>query len=445
MPPDYVAKRAVSLLGSGPTGGVMGVGASPPSAAGVARLRRRRHGRHELRHLPRARRPARDQDRLELALPLLHRPADGRRAVRRRRRRLDRPGAPGRAARRARSRPGRRPGPSATAAAATRPTVTDADAVLGYLPVDGFAGGRMTPRRRRGRAPRSRATSPSRSASTSIEAAWGIERIVNANMANATRRVLAVATAPTRATSRSSPTAATAPVHAWAHRRRARRRPRPRAEGGAGVLRARPARRRLRRRPRCARTSCRSRQVDLGRLRGADGRAARRGRQGARAGRPRPTARVDTELFVQMAYAGPELRHERARAPRARRSTRPACSTSPSASTTCTRPTAGFAFRNQQPLVRGVRLIARGETPKPGHLAELGTVTDAGAARTGTRPVYWGDRVRRHAGVRRHACSAPARRSTGPRSSRSRSPSSPSPPGLAARRSTTTAHYELDR
>ena len=35
------------------------------------------------------------------------------------------------------------------------------------------------------------ATSPSRSASTSIEAAWGIERIVNANMANATRKVLA--------------------------------------------------------------------------------------------------------------------------------------------------------------------------------------------------------------------------------------------------------------
>ena len=64
------------------------------------RLRRRRHGRHQLRHLPRARRPARDQDRLELALPLLHRAPDGRRAERRRGRRLDRAGAPGRAARR---------------------------------------------------------------------------------------------------------------------------------------------------------------------------------------------------------------------------------------------------------------------------------------------------------------------------------------------------------
>src|SRR4029079_2688104 len=50
----------------------------------------------------------------------------------------------------------------------------------------------------------------------------------------------------------------------------------------------------------------------------------------------------------------------------------------------------GFAVRNQQPQVRGVRLIRRGETGKPGHLAELGTVTDASAARKGSRPVYWG-------------------------------------------------------
>ena len=50
----------------------------------------------------------------------------------------------------------------------------------------------------------------------------------------------------------------------------------------------------------------------------------------------------------------------------------------------------GFAFRNQQPQVRGVRLIARGVTTKPGHLAELGTVTDAASARASARPVYWG-------------------------------------------------------
>ena len=53
MPPDYVAKRAVTLLGSGPTGGVM---ASAAVARGSRRARRDRggHGRHVVRHLPRA-------------------------------------------------------------------------------------------------------------------------------------------------------------------------------------------------------------------------------------------------------------------------------------------------------------------------------------------------------------------------------------------------------
>jgi N-methylhydantoinase A len=51
----------------------------------------------------------------------------------------------------------------------------------------------------------------------------------------------------------------------------------------------------------------------------------------------------------------------------------------------------GFAFRNQQPLLRGVRLIARGRTPKPDHLAEHGLLTLAESAHTGTRPAYFGD------------------------------------------------------
>jgi N-methylhydantoinase A len=50
----------------------------------------------------------------------------------------------------------------------------------------------------------------------------------------------------------------------------------------------------------------------------------------------------------------------------------------------------GFSFPTQQPLLRGVRLVAKGATPKPGHLAEMGTVTDAALARKGTRPVYFG-------------------------------------------------------
>jgi N-methylhydantoinase A len=50
----------------------------------------------------------------------------------------------------------------------------------------------------------------------------------------------------------------------------------------------------------------------------------------------------------------------------------------------------GFCFRNQQPLLRGVRLVARGETPKPGHLAETGTSSDAASARKGARAAYFG-------------------------------------------------------
>jgi len=51
----------------------------------------------------------------------------------------------------------------------------------------------------------------------------------------------------------------------------------------------------------------------------------------------------------------------------------------------------GFCFRNQQPVLRGVRVGARGHTPKPDHYAETGTVTDATSARKGTRAAFFGD------------------------------------------------------
>ena len=50
----------------------------------------------------------------------------------------------------------------------------------------------------------------------------------------------------------------------------------------------------------------------------------------------------------------------------------------------------GFAFRGQQPLLRGVRLAAGGRTPKPPTLATLGDVVDARIAATGSRPVFFG-------------------------------------------------------
>jgi len=51
----------------------------------------------------------------------------------------------------------------------------------------------------------------------------------------------------------------------------------------------------------------------------------------------------------------------------------------------------GFSFRNQQPVLRGVRLVARGRTPKPERLADVGTLTRAESARRETRPVHFGD------------------------------------------------------
>ena len=54
-------------------------------------------------------------------------------------------------------------------------------------------------------------------------------------------------------------------------------------------------------------------------------------------------------------------------------------------------PERGFCFRNQQPLVRGVRFVARGTTPKPDRASPSSAPsTDAAQARKGNRPAYFG-------------------------------------------------------
>ena len=95
--------------------------------AGRGQHRRRRHGRHQLRRVGRARRPGQPRDagrdRSDAGAP-----ADGGDPHHRRRRRLDRHGARGRTAdRRAARVPARGRAPPATAAAASEPTVTDAN------------------------------------------------------------------------------------------------------------------------------------------------------------------------------------------------------------------------------------------------------------------------------------------------------------------------------
>ena len=81
------------------------------------------------------------------------------------------------------------PGPACYGRGGTRPTVTDADLVLGYLDADYFLGGKM--RLDAGAAARAIETAVARPAGLSVEeAAWGIHAIVNENMTNAARLYL---------------------------------------------------------------------------------------------------------------------------------------------------------------------------------------------------------------------------------------------------------------
>jgi N-methylhydantoinase A len=280
---------------------------------------------------------------------------------------------------------GSTPGPVAYGRGGERPTVTDADAVLGYLPADGFAGGRMQLDVDAARAAIQRDVADPLGLDV-VEAAWGIERIVNSNMANATRRVLAGHGADHRRLSMIA-YGGNGAVHAWAIA----------AELGMDrilVPKAAPAFSALgvlvadyvvdMVRAYVVPLS----QVDLGRLRELMHEVTDEARKELE-----PTgltaAQTDDVLYAQMCYPGQNFdmsvpvpegdaldevglldlaerfhdQHETER---------------------------GFCFRNQQPVVRGVRFVSRGTTPKPDHFAELGSVTDPEQARTGSRPAYFG-------------------------------------------------------
>ncbi len=110
---------------------------------------------------------------------------------------------------------GSTPGPVCYGRGGTRPTVTDADAVLGYIPAQGFASGRMELDVESARAAIEREVAEPLGLDTGGCAAWGVERIVNANMANETRRVLASHGADPRTLSIIA-YGGNGAVHAWA-------------------------------------------------------------------------------------------------------------------------------------------------------------------------------------------------------------------------------------
>ncbi len=384
MPPEYVAKRAVSLLGSGPTGGVMGsalaaekVGIHDFVAVDMGGtsfdLCLVRGGRAEIKT---------DWNwryRYYIGLPMVD---------------VQSVGAGGGSIARVRQgallvgpeSAGSSPGPVCYRRGGTSPTVTDADVVLGYVPTTGFAGGRMELDADGARAAIDRDVAEPLGIDT-VDAAWGIERIVNANMANATRKVLASHGADPRTLAMIA-YGGNGAVHAWAIAKELgiERVLVPKAApafSALGVLVADYVVDLLR-----AYVVPLS-QVDVARVR-----ELMHELREETAKELEPTglaeSEVDIGLYAQMCYPGqnfdmsvpvlegPELDettlldlterfHDQHEAER------------------------GFAFRNQQPLLRGVRLVARGRTPKPAQLAALGELALADDARTGTRPAHFGD------------------------------------------------------
>jgi N-methylhydantoinase A len=262
--------------------------------------------------------------------------------------------------------------------------VTDADAALGYLPIDGFAAGRMTLDVDAARQAIDRDVAQPLGLDLTA-AAWGIERIVNANMANATRRILSSYGADPRDLSLIA-YGGNGGVHAWAIASELgiARVLVPKAApafSALGLLVADYVFDRLRS------YICPLSQVDVGQLRSL---AESLASEAAKELEPvdLPSEAVHQSLFVQMCYPGQNFDmsvpvndagsleetslldladrfhdlHESDR---------------------------GFSFRNQQPIVRGIRLVTRGDTPEPSRLAPS---SPAGAAtQSAGRPVFWDD------------------------------------------------------
>ena len=379
MPPSYVARRAVTLLASGPAGGVMGSALAAQRAGVNDFVAVDMGGTSFDLCLVRGGRPEIKTDwnwryRYYIGLPMVD---------------VQSVGAGGGSIARVRQgallvgpeSAGSAPGPACYGRGGERPTVTDADLVLGYLPVEGFAGGRMQLDADAARAAIQRDVADPLGHDVT-EAAWGIQRIVNANMANATRRVLASHGADPRTLALIA-YGGNGPVHAAAiaHELGIGRVLIPKAApafSALGVLVADS----LVDLVRSYVTPLA--QVDLDRLRGL---MRDIGQEAEKELEPTGLGAAATEHFVQMCYPGQNFdmsvptsgdvaeddliglaerfhtQHERER---------------------------GFCFRNQPPLIRGVRIVARVATPKPDRFAVLGSTTDATEARMGSRAAYFG-------------------------------------------------------
>lgn len=381
-PPDGIGQRAVSLLASGPTGGVMGATVAARRGGVSDFVAVDMGGTSFDLCLVRGGAPEIKTDwnwryRYYIGLPMVD---------------VQSVGAGGGSVARVRQgallvgpeSAGSDPGPVCYGRGGHRPTVTDADAVLGYLPVDGFAAGRMTLDVDAAEAAIDQHVGAPLGLDVT-EAAWGIERIVNANMANATRRVLSSYGADPRELALIA-YGGNGAVHAWAIAAELgiARVLVPKAApafSALGLLVADYVFDRLRSH------ICPLSEVDLGRLRAL---AASLHEEADKELRPvdLPPAAISRELFAQMCYPGQNFDmsvpvddldeltdvglidladrfHDLHEADR------------------------GFSFRNQQPILRGLRLVTRGVTPEPERLAATSPTTSVTVPRS--RRVHFGD------------------------------------------------------
>ncbi len=383
MPPATVSRRAVALLGSGPTGGVMGSAAAARAADTADFVAVDMGGTSFDICLVRDGEPEISTDwnwryRYYIGMPMVD---------------VQCVGAGGGSLARVRQgsllvgpeSAGSAPGPACYGRGGDHATVTDADAVLGYLPATGFAGGRMTLDVEASR--RAIEIDVATPLGTDVvTAAWGIERIVNANMANATRRVLAGSGVDPRGLALIA-YGGNGPVHAWAIA----------AELGIHrviVPKAAPAFSALGllvsdfkvdlTRSAVSPIS----QVDLARI---DELLDELDTEVTDELAPTDIAEsaIERHRYVQMAYAGQNFDMSVA-APDAGAENESGLMELAARFHDQHEADRGFAFRNQEPTVRGVRMTAVGHTVKPPLLAQLGTVSDAAEAIKGRRPVWFG-------------------------------------------------------
>jgi len=384
MPPEYVARRAVSVLASGPTGGVMGA-AYAAGRVGIADFVAADMGGTSFDVcLVRDGAPEIKTDwnwhyRYYIGLPMVD---------------VQSVGAGGGSIAQVDQgallvgpeSAGAVPGPVCYGRGGTRPTVTDADAVLGYLPPEGFAGGRMTLDVDASRQAIERDIAKPLGMDV-VEAAWGIGRIVTASMANATRRVLSAHGADARDLSLIA-YGGNGGVHGWsiAADLGARRFLVPRTAPAFSALGLLVANYRV---DLVKAYVAPIEQVDVAHVRGLMQETLDEVQKDLVAPAGLREDEVELELCVQMAYPGQNFDLS-IPCPEGTGLDAAGLRTLMERFHDVHEETRGFAFRENPPILRGVRLIGQGITRKLERTAEHGTVRDPHRAQKGTRSAYFG-------------------------------------------------------